>query len=136
MVIWRPGLSNWAAFCLLFVGTSSLVTLPGVAVQSIFDFITLPDLKRIMVRRGLGQQIRRAEPEGSHQGHAHFFHDPTGSPIIFVCRGNDTLHAQTLAGEFQKMGVDADYVDYSRKDAQDIILKYQEKKKPDVWIAA
>ena len=54
-----------------------------------------------------------------------------GPTIVFAA---DTLHAQTLASEFQKKGVDADYVDYSRDDAQDVILKYQEKKKPDVLV--
>jgi superfamily II DNA or RNA helicase len=54
-----------------------------------------------------------------------------GPTIVFAA---DTLHAQTLAGEFQKKGVDADYVDYSRDDAQEVILKYQEKKKPDVLV--
>ncbi len=54
-----------------------------------------------------------------------------GPTIVFAA---DTLHAQTLAGEFQKKGVDADYVDYSRDDAQDIIVRYQEKKKPDVLV--
>jgi ATP-dependent helicase IRC3 len=54
-----------------------------------------------------------------------------GPTIVFAA---DTLHAQTLSGEFKKAGVDADYVDYSRDDAQDIILKYQEKKKPDVLV--
>jgi superfamily II DNA or RNA helicase len=54
-----------------------------------------------------------------------------GPTIVFAA---DTLHAQTLAGEFQKKGVDADYVDYSRDNAQDIILQYQENKKPDVLV--
>jgi ATP-dependent helicase IRC3 len=54
-----------------------------------------------------------------------------GPTIVFAA---DTLHAQTLASEFQKKGVDADYVDYSRDDAQEVIQKYQEKKKPDVLV--
>ena len=54
-----------------------------------------------------------------------------GSTIVFAA---DTLHAQTLAEEFKKKGVDADYVDYSRDDAQEVIHRYQEKKKPDVLV--
>jgi ATP-dependent helicase IRC3 len=54
-----------------------------------------------------------------------------GPTIVFAA---DTLHAQTLASEFRKKGVDADYVDYSRDDAQDVILRYQEKRKPDVLV--
>jgi len=49
-----------------------------------------------------------------------------GSTIVFAA---DTLHAHTLAEEFQKKGVDADYVDYGRKDAQQIIERYQRDKK-------
>lgn len=48
--------------------------------------------------------------------------DRYGPTIVFAA---DTLHAQTLAGEFQKRGVaKADYVDYSRKNASEIIDKY------------
>jgi superfamily II DNA or RNA helicase len=54
-----------------------------------------------------------------------------GSTIVFAA---DSLHASTLAGEFQKKGIDADYVDYSRPDAQEIIQRYQELKKPDVLV--
>ena len=54
-----------------------------------------------------------------------------GPTIVFAA---DTLHAQTLASEFQKQGIDADYVDYSRANAQEIIIRYQEKKKPDVLV--
>lgn len=54
-----------------------------------------------------------------------------GPTIVFAA---DTLHASTLASEFKKRGVDADYVDYSRADAQDVILRYQEQKKPDVLV--
>ncbi len=54
-----------------------------------------------------------------------------GPTIVFAA---DTLHAQTLAGEFKKKGVDADYVDYSRDDAQEVIQRYQDKKKPDVLV--
>ncbi len=54
-----------------------------------------------------------------------------GLTIVFAA---DTLHAHTLAEEFQKKGVDADYVDYGRKDAQQIIERYQRDKKPDVLV--
>lgn len=54
-----------------------------------------------------------------------------GPTIVFAA---DTLHASTLAEEFKKAGVDADYVDYSRKDAQSVIQRYQEKKSPDVLV--
>jgi superfamily II DNA or RNA helicase len=48
--------------------------------------------------------------------------DKYGPTIVFAA---DTLHAQTLAGEFQKRGVPrADYVDYSRRNASEIIDKY------------
>ena len=49
--------------------------------------------------------------------------DKYGPTIVFAA---DTLHAQTLAGEFQKRGVArTDYVDYSRKNSEDIIAKYR-----------
>lgn len=54
-----------------------------------------------------------------------------GPTIVFAA---DTLHASTLAAEFKKKGVESDYVDYSRDDAQEVILRYQEKKKPDVLV--
>lgn len=48
--------------------------------------------------------------------------DRYGPTIVFAA---DTLHAQTLAGEFHKRGVTrADYVDYSRKNASEIIERY------------
>lgn len=46
-----------------------------------------------------------------------------GPTIVFA---TDTLHAQTLAEEFQKAGVErADYVDYSRKNAAEITGRYE-----------
>lgn len=57
--------------------------------------------------------------------------DVYGPTIVFAA---DTLHAATLATEFQKSGIDADYVDYSRKDAQEIIERYRQEKKPDVLV--
>lgn len=48
--------------------------------------------------------------------------DKYGPTIVFA---GDSLHAQTLAGEFQKRGVlKTDYVDYSRKNSSEIIDKY------------
>lgn len=54
-----------------------------------------------------------------------------GPTIVFAA---DTLHAQTLAEEFNKNGVDADHVDYSRKDAQDVLERYRTQRKPDVLV--
>jgi superfamily II DNA or RNA helicase len=54
-----------------------------------------------------------------------------GPTIVFAA---DTLHAHTLSEEFKKSGVDADHVDYSRKNAQEIIERYREKRKPDVLV--
>ncbi len=57
--------------------------------------------------------------------------DVYGPTIVFAA---DTLHAQTLAEEFQRAGVDADYVDYSRADAQEVIERYRKDRKPDVLV--
>jgi superfamily II DNA or RNA helicase len=54
-----------------------------------------------------------------------------GPTIVFAA---DTLHAQTLADAFRARGVDADYVDYSRRDAQLVMARYQAKKGPQVLI--
>src|SRR5690606_18120060 len=54
-----------------------------------------------------------------------------GPTIVFAA---NTAHAQTLAETFQKGGVNADYVDYTRDNAQEIILNYQQKKQPDVLV--
>ena len=54
-----------------------------------------------------------------------------GPTIVFAA---DTLHAATLAEEFRKSGIDADHVDYSRRDAQDIIERYRTHRKPDVLV--
>lgn len=49
--------------------------------------------------------------------------DKYGPTIVFAA---DTLHAQTLAEEFQKHGVTrADYVDYSRRDTPEIVDRYR-----------
>lgn len=52
-----------------------------------------------------------------------------GKTIVFAA---DTLHAQTLAEEFKHQGVDADYVDYSRKDSQSVMSDYRDTAKPMV----
>jgi len=55
--------------------------------------------------------------------------DVYGKTILFAA---DTLHAQTLAEEFKRQGVDADYVDYSRKDSQAVMTAYRDTSKPAV----
>ncbi|HRG94682.1 MAG TPA: DEAD/DEAH box helicase [Polyangiaceae bacterium] len=52
-----------------------------------------------------------------------------GQTIVFAA---DTLHAQTLAKEFKASGVDADYVDYSRRDSQAVMAEYRDRGKPMV----
>lgn len=54
-----------------------------------------------------------------------------GPTIVFAA---DTLHASTLADEFHRAKVSVDYVDYSRKDAQQVIQKYKDRKEPDVLV--
>lgn len=54
-----------------------------------------------------------------------------GPTIVFA---NDTMHAMTLAEEFQKKGISADYVDYTRKDAEAVIERYRTKRSPDVLV--
>lgn len=54
-----------------------------------------------------------------------------GPTIVFAA---DTLHCRTLAEEFQKAGVNADYVTYDRPDAQAVISRFQERKGPDVLV--
>lgn len=54
-----------------------------------------------------------------------------GPTVIFA---GDILHAQTLARELQAAGVDADYVDYSRADAQSIIESYRTERGPRVIV--
>ncbi len=57
--------------------------------------------------------------------------DRYGPTIVFAA---DTLHCTTLAEEFKKAGVNADYVTYDRSDAQAVISRYQEKRQPDVLV--
>jgi ATP-dependent helicase IRC3 len=55
--------------------------------------------------------------------------DVYGQTIVFAA---DTLHAQTLAAEFKHQGIDADYVDYSRKDSQSVMNAFRDHAKPMV----
>lgn len=57
--------------------------------------------------------------------------DRYGPTIVFAA---DAAHCVMLAEEFQKAGVNADYVTYGRNDAQAVISRYQEQKKPDVLV--
>lgn len=57
--------------------------------------------------------------------------DTYGPTIVFAA---DTMHAMTLAEEFQKKGISADYVDYTRKDAEAVIERYRTKRSPDVLV--
>lgn len=54
-----------------------------------------------------------------------------GPTIVFAA---DTLHCATLAEEFRKAGIEADYVAYDRKNSNDIISRYQERREPDVLV--
>ncbi len=54
-----------------------------------------------------------------------------GPTIVFAA---DTLHAQTLSEEFKKHGIDADHVDYSRKNSLEIIERFRDKRQPDVLV--
>jgi superfamily II DNA or RNA helicase len=54
-----------------------------------------------------------------------------GQTIVFAV---DTLHAQTLVDEFKKAGVDADYVDYTRKDSHAVMSAFRDKAKPKVLV--
>jgi superfamily II DNA or RNA helicase len=55
-----------------------------------------------------------------------------GQTIVFAA---DTLHAQTLAAEFNKHepGL-ADYVDYSRKDSHSVMSAFRDRGKPQVLV--
>ncbi|MDX1963966.1 MAG: DEAD/DEAH box helicase [Pirellulales bacterium] len=57
--------------------------------------------------------------------------DRYGPTIVFAA---DALHCVTLAEEFQKAGVRADYVTHNRNDAQEVMSHYQAKKKLDVIV--
>ena len=54
-----------------------------------------------------------------------------GPTVVFAA---DILHAQTLATEFKAAGIDADYVDYSRPDAQTVIESYRIQRGPRVIV--
>jgi superfamily II DNA or RNA helicase len=54
-----------------------------------------------------------------------------GPTILFAA---DTLHARTLAAELRAAGVDADHVDHTRADAQEVIERYQARQGPQVLV--
>jgi len=97
---------------------------------------TSDDLKHIERYGEIGPQVLKRLSRHSMRNKLIVEHyqkkkDIYGPTIVFA---GDTLHAQTLAEEFKKVGVDADHVDYSRKDAQRVIEQFQKQKKPDVLV--
>ncbi len=52
-----------------------------------------------------------------------------GKTLLFAV---DTYHARTLTMEFEKAGVDADFVDYTRKDNRDVIGAFRDTERPMV----
>lgn len=54
-----------------------------------------------------------------------------GKTIVFAV---DTLHAQTLAKEFQDHKITADYVDYTRGNANEIMNQYRTQPSPQVLV--
>lgn len=54
-----------------------------------------------------------------------------GPTIVFAA---DALHAKTLTETFRRHGIEADYVDYTRKDAHQVMADYRERKRPPVLI--
>lgn len=99
------------------------------------DF-TEADYKHLERYGEIGPQVLHRLSQHAHRNSLIVDHyvqkrETYGPTIVFAA---DTLHAATLADEFQKKGVDADYVDYGRKDAQAIIEQYQVEKKPDVLV--
>lgn len=55
--------------------------------------------------------------------------DLYGKTILFAA---NTLHAQTLATEFAKAGITADYVDYTRKDSGTVMDAFRDREDPVV----
>jgi ATP-dependent helicase IRC3 len=99
------------------------------------DF-TPEDYKHLERYGEIGPQVLHRLAKNAHRNALIVEHylqkqDTYGPTIVFAA---DTLHASTLAEEFKCKGVDADYVDYSRKDAQNVIERYREKRKPDVLV--
>lgn len=54
-----------------------------------------------------------------------------GPTVVFAA---NVLHARTLAEEFQRAGIQADYVDYEREDSALVIERYRTDRKPDVLV--
>ncbi len=99
------------------------------------DF-TDADYKHLERYGEIGPQVLRRLAKNAHRNRLIVEHylskrDVYGPTIVFAA---DSLHAATLADEFKIRGVDADYVDYSRKDAQEVIERYRERRKPDVLV--
>lgn len=99
------------------------------------DF-TAADYKHLERFGELGPEVlarlaRNAHRNGLIVDHYVTKKEQYGPTIVFAA---DVLHAATLAGEFKKKGIDADHVDYSRKDAQGVIDRFQTEKKPDVLV--
>lgn len=57
--------------------------------------------------------------------------DDYGPTIIFAA---DIVHARALSEEFQRRGIEADYVDHTRKDAHHVMERYRAQKTPQVLI--
>lgn len=96
-----------------------------------------PDDFRHLARYGeLGPQVLQRLAKNAHRNaliveHYKREREKYGPTIVFAA---DTLHAQTLSDEFKKQGVDADHVDYSRKNSHEIIERYRNHRKPDVLV--
>jgi superfamily II DNA or RNA helicase len=54
-----------------------------------------------------------------------------GPTIMFAV---DTYHAKTLADELCRIGIDADYVDYTRSDAPAVMEGYRQRRQPAVLV--
>ncbi len=99
------------------------------------DF-TDADYKHLARYGEIGPHVLRRLAKNAHRNALIVDHyvskrDVYGPTIVFAA---DSLHAATLAEEFKNRGVDADYVDYSRKDAQEVIERYRDRRKPDVLV--
>ncbi|MFO0905258.1 MAG: DEAD/DEAH box helicase [Pirellulales bacterium] len=61
----------------------------------------------------------------------HYCQDPSkyGKTIVFAATA---AHAQTLASEFSKANIAADYVDYTRKDSESVMNRFRDQPEPVV----
>jgi ATP-dependent helicase IRC3 len=99
------------------------------------DF-TPEDYKHLERYGEIGPQVLQRLAKNAHRNALIVEHykkrkEKYGPTIVFAA---DTLHAQTLSEEFKKSGISADYVDYSRKNAQEIIERYRSQRQPDVLV--